>query len=389
MYIGSCAKQILSVVTGYIDVNAKIKGRDIVEGMQEYEPGHPIAGLKNMKITPFTVDHSALDAYMFLIEADGKRLLFTGDFREHGISNEREQLWRVLEKYVGGHIDVLITEGTMLSRIEEADSNIVRTEAQLGQKAAKYFSGKKYNFVMVSSTNLDSIMEFYQNTPDDKMFICDQYQARLLITAMENKGKEFRQYRAKKEASGLYKKICILGNVNKYIYRDLQKRGEALKRRGLPQAYFKWINEKDIGDDGFVYLVRPNHFFDVSGPNIFENMFNFYKRNHKEQVNIIYSMWKGYLKGDKADKDILRFIDGFEYTLLHTSGHAYVETIQKLLKNTNPDVIIPMHTEMADEFEKMEEFKEYAKRIEVLNDGQEYLVGIPDKLAEDKNGNKV
>lgn len=370
MYIGSCAKKILHIVTGYIDIHAEKKGKDIIDEMREYRRGHAIPELTKMKITPFTVDHSALDAYMFLIEAEGKRILFTGDFREHGIANEREQLWRTLEKYVGEHIDILITEGTMLSRIKEADTNIVQTEEELGLKAAQCFGQKKYNFVMVSSTNLDSIMEFYQNTPDDEMFICDQYQARVIMTAMENKGKEFEQYRSKREASGLYKKFHIVGNINNFIYRDLQKRGEALKKQGLPQVYFKHIEENEIGEKGFVLLVRPNRFYERNGFSQFEQLFQYYRKKYEEQVNLIYSMWKGYLEENKEDKDIIRFIDGFDYTLLHTSGHAYVKTIQKLLKKTDPDVIIPMHTEKADEFGEMKEFKKYQARIYVLQDGE-------------------
>ena len=44
------------------------------------------------------VDHSALDSYMFLIETGGKKILFTGDFREHGIIGENN----TLEKMVHG-----------------------------------------------------------------------------------------------------------------------------------------------------------------------------------------------------------------------------------------------------------------------------------------------
>ena len=35
-------------------------------------------------ITPFLVDHSAFDALAFLVEAGGKRLFYSGDFRGHG-----------------------------------------------------------------------------------------------------------------------------------------------------------------------------------------------------------------------------------------------------------------------------------------------------------------
>lgn len=40
--------------------------------------------VKEIKITPYTVDHSAYGAFMFLIEADNKRILYTGDYRNHG-----------------------------------------------------------------------------------------------------------------------------------------------------------------------------------------------------------------------------------------------------------------------------------------------------------------
>ena len=36
------------------------------------------------RITPQLVDHSAFDAYALLVEADGKRVYYSGDFRAHG-----------------------------------------------------------------------------------------------------------------------------------------------------------------------------------------------------------------------------------------------------------------------------------------------------------------
>ena len=38
----------------------------------------------DINITPYNVSHSAPDSYMFLIECDGKKILHTGDFRDHG-----------------------------------------------------------------------------------------------------------------------------------------------------------------------------------------------------------------------------------------------------------------------------------------------------------------
>ncbi len=43
----------------------------------------------DIKITPFFNCHSIYDSYMFLIEADGKRIWHTGDYREHGYMGKR------------------------------------------------------------------------------------------------------------------------------------------------------------------------------------------------------------------------------------------------------------------------------------------------------------
>ena len=67
----------------------------------------------NITITPFGCDHSAYDAYMFLIEADGKSALYTGDFRANGRLDFQELLKAVPT------VDAVITEGTMLSRDTE------------------------------------------------------------------------------------------------------------------------------------------------------------------------------------------------------------------------------------------------------------------------------
>ncbi len=48
--------------------------------IQDQVPIH----IKDITITPYIVDHSAYNSFMFLIEADGKRILHTGDYRNHG-----------------------------------------------------------------------------------------------------------------------------------------------------------------------------------------------------------------------------------------------------------------------------------------------------------------
>ena len=76
MYMGKAAKK-------YFCFHKRIKNSDSVariEQIREYEDGKSFS-IGDIKITPILTDHSAFDAYMLLIEADGKQVLHTGDFK--------------------------------------------------------------------------------------------------------------------------------------------------------------------------------------------------------------------------------------------------------------------------------------------------------------------
>lgn len=64
-------------------------------------------------IKPYLVDHSATDAYGFLIEAEGKRIFYSGDFRAHG---RKKILFDKIILDPPKDIDLLFMEGTMMQR---------------------------------------------------------------------------------------------------------------------------------------------------------------------------------------------------------------------------------------------------------------------------------
>ena len=361
MYIGPLAKNILRILVPYIDRDAPEKGSAIVEQMRTYEPGKWMTPVPGIRVLPLYVDHSALDAYMFCIQAAGKTILFTGDFRNHGIAGQVERMERMVQKYVPKPVDLLVTEGTILSRTGEVGDTLVRSEEDLGQRAEMLFQTHKYNFVLVSSTNLDSIMEFYHNTPKGMHFVCDLYQARILLTAMRDMQEErgFKEYRASKT----HPTIRVLGKGDGR-WAELREIRESMKY----PVYCKAITKEELERDGFVVLARKN-----THPDTYVSPFDKLREEFLDkdgQGQIIYSMWKGYLEEEHADKDLLRFIGGHPYETLHTSGHAYVETIANLIKTVDPKWILPMHTERADEFASIPAFTRWKDRVKVLHDGQ-------------------
>ena len=111
----------------------------------------------DFEITPIMVDHSAYDAYMFVIRAEGKVIVHTGDYRTHGRLG-KDFFDKLDDRLKGMSIDVLITEGTMMSRLGEN----VLTEENLQKKASDILARPKnrHAFLVCSSTNVESLASF-------------------------------------------------------------------------------------------------------------------------------------------------------------------------------------------------------------------------------------
>lgn len=156
IYIGKQAKEIFTIY------QKKMKEPNIaevtqahidrIEAFKTFKQDEQIE-IGDMKITPIRIDHSAFDSYMFLIEANGKRILHTGDFRTHGpIGRNTPKILKGI-----GKIDVLICEHTTLSRLDET----FMSEFMLQQEAINLIQDNKYVFIMCASTNIDRIASFY------------------------------------------------------------------------------------------------------------------------------------------------------------------------------------------------------------------------------------
>lgn len=261
-----------------------------IEKIQTFTQGNTLK-IGDIQITPYTVDHSAIDAYMFLIEADGKRILFTGDFRLHGFRGKG--LPKILRKYIH-HCDVLMTEGTALNRYENEPLEERELQDILKQK---YIPNYKYVFILAATTNLDRIFSAANAVPWGKYFICDHYQKTLMKTVSDYCSK--------------YTPLYEMTKVNTYGKNLIDR----LKERG------------------FVMMIRQSSWF-----------ISIIKKFDPKKSIILYSMWDGYrAKNDSKTPDFLNLVDNWRQW--HTSGHASKKDIKKVIKLANPSVVIPMHTE--------------------------------------------
>lgn len=304
LYIGHVAKEIYLCLQKRVNINKPNFDKKIrrIESMLELEPNTPIF-INDIKVTPYTVDHSAYDAYMFLIEAEGKRILYTGDFRTHGL--EGELILKVIDRYIKS-VDLLICEGTMLSR-SEAEQNI-KTEYELAEEFNEYMKKYKYVFIMCSSTNIERIAAAYnvytKKWRENKYFLCDSFQHDILKIVSESK------------------------KPNRLSYYDCLD-----KIRIYKEEYIDKLKEK-----GGCMLIRLNDLF----PKAVEKF-------DKNESIILYSLWKGYLKNN--DDHYKKLLDNYKWEYWHTSGHATAEAIKKVCNAVKPSIgVLPIHTEAPEKF---------------------------------------
>lgn len=288
LYAGALAKDIMRLSSAHSWKKDEALCKRI-ETIRTFSAGVPFL-IGDIQITPFSIDHSAADSYLFLIEADGKRLLYTGDFRLHGVRGKTMD--KILDRRIG-KVDAIITEGTTVSR---TDGKTV-TEWELQARVRNYLQQYKYVFVLCATTNLDRIFALARAVPRGKYCICDDYQKTLVETVS-------------KHWNGI---------------SSFYEMPKLLSFKHHPPARFAEL--------GGLMFVRANSKFEA-----------IIRQYDPAQSILLYSMWDGYRT--KPDSNIPEFLSlTGTWAELHTSGHASPDDLRHVIEKADPEIVIPMHTD--------------------------------------------
>lgn len=288
LYAGALAKDIMRLSSAHSWKKDEVLCKRI-ETIRTFSAGMPFL-IGDIQITPFGIDHSAVDSYLFLIEADGKCILYTGDFRLHGVRGKTMD--KILDRRIG-KVDAIITEGTTVSR---TDGKTV-TEWELQARVRNYLQQYKYVFVLCATTNLDRIFALARAVPRGKYCICDDYQKMLVETVSKHWS----------GISSFYEMPKLLS--------------------------FKYHPPARFAELGGLMFVRANSKFGA-----------IICQYDPAQSILLYSMWDGYrTKPGSTIPDFLALTDTWE--TLHTSGHASPEDLRHVIEKADPQLVIPMHTD--------------------------------------------
>jgi ribonuclease J len=287
------------------------------------------------RITPFLTDHSAFDAYDLLVEADGKRVFYSGDLRAHG--RKARLVERLMARPPLG-IDLLLLEGTTLSRSSDAAAE-PETERNLEERIFEQMKGSSGLILAVfSPQNIDRFVTIVRATlRAGRMFIADVYLAYLLdqlnLSSLPRAGRRgFRVYLPDRQKWRIVADKAF-DLVSRYrtsrIYRD----------------------EIAANPHRWVMLFRESMMMEMD------------RMLGSAGTTLIYSLWPGYL--DRAENGLRSWCkkQGIELKVCHTSGHADPQTLARFASALQPRVSIPIHTNAPHIFERL------IPNTLILNDG--------------------
>lgn len=265
-------------------------------------------------VTPYLMDHSAFDAYALLVEAGGRRLLYSGDLRAHGRKAAFDQF---LADPPGG-IDVLLLEGTTLRRSRRG---ACATEREVEEQCVALFA-RTQGLVLAaySPQNIDRLVSIFRAARRvGRVMVLDLYGASIAratgrASVPQGAWDSVRVYvpqaqRVRVKESGQFERV------------------EELERSRI------YVDEISARPAEFVLTFRGSmsHELDRAGCTA--------------GAGAVWSLWPGYLerRGGVATTDWFAARD-IPMDVVHASGHASASDLQRFAQVVGARVVVPIHT---------------------------------------------
>jgi ribonuclease J len=254
---------------------------------------------------------------MLLVEVDGRKILYSGDFRLHG---RKAGLVEGIMQTPPKDINLLILEGTNLGTEKPTIS-----ESQLEEKfvaLAKKISGRM--FVSWSGQNIDRTVTLYRAAKrSGRQLVIDLYTAEVLDLISD----------------GTRLPRAGFDNLKGVITNGLRKHYEQHgKEDFVKRMAVNGISARALEGSNHIIMARDGLLRDYISKNV----------SPTSDDAFSYSMWKGYL--DKPNQTLDWFkTAGTHIEHLHTSGHASGADLRKFAKAISADAIIPVHGQNWDD----------------------------------------
>jgi len=287
-------------------------------------------------ITPYLVDHSAYDAYALLIESDGKRLFYSGDFRAHG---RKGNLFDRMLANPPKNIDVMLLEGSSLGRLDDDKQFPTETDLETRfETALKEIPGLA--MVHCSSQNIDRIVSIMRASKrTGRKLVIDLYTS-VILEATGNP----------KLPQSDWSDVVLMIPQSQRVKIKKNAWFDLLKQHSSNRIFREKLN---ANPEQYTLLFRPLYQGDLT------------RGECLADASYIYSQWEGYWDRGEYD-DVKQWLteNGIKKQSIHTSGHASPVDLNRFVKALNPGKVVPIHTFKPEQYETM------YPNVEMHSDGE-------------------
>ena len=274
----------------------------------------------DIKVTTYIVDHSAYGACAYLIECDGKRILYSGDIRLHGVKG-------VLYKNLPKDVDYLLLEGTNILRAKNNPS-----ERDIEKQFVEAFNDAPdvLHLVWCSAKNIDRICALFRACIRcGKTLAIDPYTANVLA-----------------EVAQLNPKIPTVTTAEQMKVYFPPRLTARLTQRNQPQYIFSLSPKQNkVSYDDFAR--SPEHYVMLVRP----TTLTYLQRIKAPRIRLIKSIWNGYWDEPSTERFRHWVEEHCEAVKdIHSSGHADTQSLQRIVEYIRPQTIVPIHTDAPKQF---------------------------------------
>lgn len=291
-----------------ITLTSRFARRPIARALQGWTPGTPFH-IGPFRITPLLTDHSAFDAAMLLVEADERRVLYSGDFRRHG---RKAALVDRLMADPPAEIDLLILEGTNLGTDKPA-----MTEDTLETRFVDLMARMRGRILTAwSGQNIDRTVTLYRAAKrSGRPLVVDLYTAEVLEAVAEGT-------RIPRPGFPGLQVVFTTGLVRHYRAHGRQGFLDRMASHG--------ISARLLTNSRGVVMVRDGLVPDYAAKGVVPG----------PEDAFVWSTWRGY--HDPASP-VATWARAAETVFLHTSGHASAADLRAFAQAMRPRRILPVH----------------------------------------------
>ena len=305
---------------------------------QHFTNGEPVK-IGDITITPYATDHSVPDSYAFHVEADGKKILISGDFRAHG---RKACLMEICARVVHAP-DAMVVDGTCVVQRapepQERQTTVYNDEEKVEAGILKVLRKEQLPaFIDASSINVDRMVSAFKAAKRaGRIFAVDIYSALILWIMNKKYGRkipinEWEEFKviSSDDLTGHQKNI-LLANQERL---GLGKFVQTLSGKGTVQP-------ETIAKNPNRFLIK------------FNKREELIKKLGIGKYSYIYSMWSGYMspRYDQQGRfQKLKESSNVRFHFIHTSGHATWDELCGFIDKVAPRKLIPFHTNYPEGF---------------------------------------